>query len=77
MNYFYKDAEGFFHVGDDILPAGKFILKIYSANSIIEVEATSTPKSLMGPIEVTSVLKEDDTAYANLAELLTAVIDFF
>ena len=77
MNYFYKDAEDLFHVGDDILPAGKFILKIYSANSIIEVEATDTFKSLMGPVEVTSVLKENDTAYANLAELLTAIVDFF
>lgn len=77
MYYFYKDTKDLFHVGDDILPAGKFILKIYSADSIIEVEVASTHKSLLGPIEVTNVLKEDDTTYADLSELLTAVADFF
>jgi len=75
--YFYKDASELFHIGEDILPAGRYILRKYASDTIVSVESADTQRLVMSPIEVVNLTKENDTTYADLAELLTAVGDFF
>ena len=37
MTYFYQDSNGLFHIGNNILPAGKYILNTYSTETIVQV----------------------------------------
>jgi len=75
--YFYQDSEGLFHIGDNILPAGKYILEKYISDTIVAVVSADTQRLVMEPIEITGLTKENDTAYTDLADLLTGVGDFF
>jgi len=83
--YFYKDSNNIFHIGDDILPAGRYILRFYAgALSVsiegalsVSIESSDTHRLTMDPIEVIKLQKEDDSYYSDAAELLLATKDFF
>lgn len=75
--YFYKDINGLFHVGTDILPAGKYILRKYNNDTIVSIESADTHALTMDPIEITNLQKENDSYYTDLADFLTDVGDFF
>ncbi len=74
--YFYKDAvHNLFHVGNDILPTGKYLLKIYGDD--VSIESASRYKIYMFPVAITDLQKEDDSFYTDLDDLLNGVQDFF
>ena len=76
--YFYKEPiNNIFYIDKDVLPAGRYILRIYSNDNVVAVESADTHELTMSPIEVTSLQKEDDSYYTDLAELLLATKDFF
>jgi len=75
--YFYKDSNELFHIGDDILPSGNYILRVYQTETVVAVESADTQKLTMDPIEITKLQLEDDSYYTDLDLLLTAVGDFF
>jgi len=76
--YFYKEAlNNIFHVGDDILPAGRYILRIHQNGIVVGIESADTHEWTMGPHYITKLQKEDGSYYTDLAELLVAVKDFF
>jgi len=76
--YFYKEAlNNIFHVGNDILPAGRYILRIYDNGLKVAIESSDTHESTMSPTEIVYLQKEDDSYYTDLAELLVATKDFF
>ena len=75
--YFYQDSNSLFHVGNDILPAGRYMLKTHNNETVINIANLDGEDLDYGPIEVTSVQKEDGSTYADLAELLTAISGFF
>ena len=77
MIYFYQDAGGLFHIDNDILPAGKYILKKFAIDTKVSVVSTDTQKQVMGAIEIINLTKENDTNYTGLTDLLTGVGDFF
>ena len=71
--YLYLDSNGLYVAGTSILPAGKYLLNKYEADTIIEIVSADTQRAVFGPIEVTNVQLENDSTYASLAALLTAV----
>ena len=75
--YFYQDVNGLFHVGNDILPAGRYMLKTHESDTVINVANLDGKDLEYGPIAVTDVQKEDGSTYADLAELLSAISGFF
>ncbi len=75
--YFYQDASGLFHIGEDILPAGNYILKKYATDTVVAVVSADVQKLVMDPIEITNLEKENDSAYSDLTDLLAGVGDFF
>ncbi len=75
--YFYQDASGLFHIGEDILPAGNYILKKFTSDTVVSVVSSDTQKQVMNPIEISNLTKENDSNYTDLADLLTGVGDFF
>lgn len=75
--YFYKDANNLFHIGNDILPSGKYRLRTFDTENTVSLETTADNTLIMDPIEVIKLLKENDAPYADLDELLTANADFF
>lgn len=76
MVYFYKDADNLFHVGDGIIPAGRYLLNIHSA-IIISLESTDTKVLHLAPIEVYKLYRENNTAYTDVTQLLNEVGEFF
>jgi len=75
--YFYKDSNNIFHVGEDILPAGRYILRFYSGGTSISIESSDTHRLTMDPIEIVRLQKEDNSYYSGAAELLLTTKDFF
>lgn len=76
--YFYKDTtNNIFYVGDDVLPAGRFLLRIYDEGNKVAIEGADTHELTMSPTEVTLLQKENGSYYTDLAELLVATKDFF
>lgn len=76
--YFYKEAlNNIFHVGNDILPAGRYILRIHQNETAVSIESADTHGQTMGSTEIIYLQKEDDSYYTDLAELLVATKDFF
>lgn len=77
MTYFYKDANGLYHIGKDILPSSKFNLIIHDNSNIISLEAADTNKLTFGPIEVVQLKRANETTYADLDTFLFEVGNFF
>jgi len=76
--YFYKNAtSNLFYIGDDILPAGKYLLKVYNNATDVAIESATRYKVIMKPVAITKLRRENNTYYANLTELLADVKDFF
>lgn len=76
--YFYKDSTNdIFVVGDSILPTGKYILRTYTNNTIVSLEDSDAKVLVFDPIEITNLLKENDTAYTDLDDLLAGISDLF
>jgi hypothetical protein len=72
---FYKDANSLFHLGSDIVPSNKAVLKSFHGDTIISIESPDGTK-LLGPIEVVLLQRENLTYYPNLSTLLTENQDF-
>lgn len=75
--YLYQDTNNLFHVGSDILPAGKYILQLFSSDTIVSIITADTERLIMDPILITDLQKEDDSFYVDLDELLTAIGSLF
>ena len=75
--YFYKDSNNLFHINNDILPPGNYILRVNDLDTIILLESADTHKVTFAPIEINKLQREDDSYYADLTELLTDIKDFF
>ena len=75
--YFYKDSNNLFHINNDILPPGNYILHIFEFETIVSVESADTHAVTMAPIEISLLQKEDDSYYVSLAELLFLNAEFF
>jgi len=75
--YFYKDANNLFHINGDILPPGNYILHIYQFETVVSIESADTHTQTMGPAEIITLQKEDDSYYVSLAELLSLNAEFF
>lgn len=77
MIYFYKDSNNLFHIGEDIIPSGKHILRTYNDSNTVSLESSDSHLLTMDPIEVTNLIRENDTPYASIQEVLDEVGDFF
>jgi len=77
MQYFYKDNNDLFHVGNEILPSGKYSLKIQKSNSIVSLVSLDGEEVIMAPIEVTKLLRENGSSYNDLDTFLNENGDFF
>jgi len=76
--YFYKDTvNNLFHLGDDILPAGRYKLTVHNNGTVVIVESADSSKFNSNPIEVVLLQREDDSYYPDLAALLVENKDFF
>ena len=74
---FYQDADGVFHLGNSIVPKGQYAMEVFDNDTVISITSLDGKDLKYGPVEVTNVEKEDGSTYADLAELLSAVKDFF
>jgi hypothetical protein len=78
QKYFYKYSTAeLFNVDGNIVPPGNYNLVPYNSDTVVELVDFTNHKVILGPIEITNLLKENGTAYTSKADLLTGVADFF
>lgn len=72
---FYKDSDGLWVLGDAIVPAGTCFIETLSNGDIAISFINGRNVIYNGP--VTDLIKENEDAYVDMAELLTSCGDFF
>ena len=72
---FYKDTNGYFVVGNQIIPNGTCRLVFTDTN--VKAVSVETDKDVIENTLITSLQKSDGSTYVSLTELLAAVGDFF
>jgi len=72
---FYKHSDGYFVIGNQIIPGG--VSKMIFTDTTVKVVSLETDKDIVENIQITSLQKSDGSLYSNLEELLSAVGDFF
>lgn len=72
---FYKDSDGLWILGDAIVPAGTCFIETLANGDIAISFINGRNVIYNGP--VTDLIKENDDAYVDMAELLTSCGDFF
>lgn len=78
IRHFYKDTtSGVFLIDGNAIPGGKYNMLFYSSDTVIEVVDVTDNSTILGPIEIVNLRKENDTAYTNKADLLTDVAELF
>jgi hypothetical protein len=78
QKYFYKySTSELFNVDGNIVPPGNYNLIFHSSDTIVELIDFTNNKTILGPIEITNLLKEGGSAYTTKSDLLTGVADFF
>lgn len=75
---FYKDTvSGLFYLEDNVIPKGNYNMFFYDNDTVVSLIDFTDNKVLLEATEITNLLKENDSAYTNKADLLTGVADFF
>lgn len=75
---FYKDTvSGLFYLDGNVIPKGNYNMFFYENDTVVSLIDFTDNKILLEPTEIINILKENDDAYTNKADLLAGVSDFF
>ena len=78
MIYFYKDSiTGLYYINGKYVPTGSCTLGIYQNNTVIDIKSINNELIVLEATRIVDLYKENDSAYTDLADLLTGVGDFF
>ena len=75
---FYKDSvSGLFYLDGNVIPKGNYNMFFYNSDTVVTLIDSTNNVTLLDATEITNLLKEDNSAYTNKADLLAGVSDFF
>jgi hypothetical protein len=78
IRHFYKDTtSGVFLIDGNAIPGGKYNMLFYSSDTIVEVVDVTDNSTILGPIEIVNLRKENDAPYTDKADLLADVAELF
>lgn len=73
----YKDSNGYFVIGNQIVPSKTCALQKRNSDEEIKIINISTNDTKVDWIQVSDILKENDSQYTDLADFLSAMGTFF